>query len=163
MLYYQDLSILGEHRKRHLDPGNDIIYKGLDFFNCLHYLSVKINDAFEWSSEYPLLIYDTLTLCNLVESRLIPTSDIGYNIYENRISTKDDSYFFWPEGYEKSKLILEYLDKTLTKVVESNLAVDNWSRYIKYIKFVQEMIKTRKNEIETSLSQKLTKQPDVHS
>ena len=166
MLYYQDLSIWGEDRKRHLDPGNDIIYKGLDFFNCLHYLSVKINDAFNPNnpnSKYTLLVYDILTLCNLVESRLTPPHGIEYNIYDDRISTKNDSYFYWPEGYKKSKLSLEYLDKTLAKVVRSDLAVDNWSKYIGYIKFVQKMIKTRKNKIEKSLSQKLTKQPDVDS
>ena len=158
MLYYQDLSIWGEHRKRHLDPGNDLIYKGLDFFNCLHYLSVKINDAFNSKNEYSLLIYDILTLCNLVESRLNPTSDIDYNIYENRISTKDDSYFYYSEGYGKSKYVLKYLDQTLDNARKFHCVGDNQT---KYIEFVQKMIQTRKEEIEKSLPQ--TRQADGHS
>lgn len=156
MLYYQDLSIWGEHKKRALDPGNDLIYKGLDFFNCLHYLCVKINDACRTKKTYPLLTYDVLTLCNLVHSRITPNDYIQYRIYPNNQSSQNDSFFYWAKGFEKVYPILVYLASTLSKYFEeilhdspTDLHIEN-SRNIRtqYIRDVLSLINERKAFIE---------------
>lgn len=151
MLYYQDLSIWGEHRKRVLNPGKDTIYKGLDFFNCLHYLCVKINDASRSGHDYPLLSYDVLTLCNLVHSRIVPNSDMTFRIYTNKNSSRDDSFFYWNKGFENVRPVIAYLDDTLDqylkfRIKDSHVDSPNHAQF-KYIRHVQSLIQERKKAI----------------
>lgn len=167
MLYYQDLSIRGEHRKRSLNPGQDTIYKGLDFFNCLQYLCVKINDASRSGCDYPLLAYDVLTLCNLVHSRIAPSTDVTYRVYENRDSSQADSYFYWAKGFENVLPIINYLDDTLDCylkfcIKDSHTDGPKNARFT-YIRLVKSLIQERKKAIVKVLQCSTKSEPSTTS
>lgn len=171
MLYYQDLSIWGEHKKRALDPGTDTIYKGLDFFNCLNYLCVKINDVFRTKYDYTLLTYDVLSLCNLLDSRLLVDSrwdlkkDVLIKVYPNKDSDKKDTFFYWEAGYENVKPILEYVEDTLKKYIEKVIdphrsLSKTMSNRNMYILRIYDDIKARREVVNTYLDQNKVKSTD---
>ena len=77
MWYYGDLTIYGENRINNLVPGEDVIYKGIDYYICFYTLYHKIYAYFlnEAKESYPLLEYDLFTICDLAYSRLSKRAD----------------------------------------------------------------------------------------
>lgn len=71
MWYYGDLTIYGENRINNLEPGKDIIYKGVDYYKCFYTIYHKLYVCFEnkCADAYPLLEYELFTICDLVNSR----------------------------------------------------------------------------------------------
>ena len=97
MLYYGDLSIRGEEKRNPLDPGRDIIYKGLDFHNCFNSLYVKLSS----NEKYALREFDMCTLWDLIYSRL---SNCESTVKQNSNITP----FFYRDAFkEKADKILE--------------------------------------------------------
>ena len=116
MLYYGDLSIQGEDKKRPLNPGTDKVYKGFDFHNCFNYLYFKLNS----NENYPLKEFDMFTLCDLIYSRL----SVEYLEESNFKEERPNTFFYRDAFEEKSTLVLEQakdiLKKHLSKMEDKN-------------------------------------------
>lgn len=98
MLYYGDLAIYGENKRRALLPGRDIIYKGFDFHNTFNYLYVKLSS----NTPYPLREYDMYTMWNLISTRLEKT-------YLNNHTEKgnyEDTFFYRSNFRDQSYNVL---------------------------------------------------------
>lgn len=106
MLYYGDLSIHNEDKKHPLDPGNDVIYKGFDFYNTFNYLYVKLKSK----ENYPLREFDMLTICDLIRSRL----SIEYVAECANSNNKVYTFFYWSEFKEKAQKVLEQVHGIIT-------------------------------------------------
>ena len=92
MWYYGDLTIYGENRINNLVPGEDVVNKGIDYYNCFYTLYHKIYTYFEseYTLSYPLLEFDLFTICDLVYSR---------QIYKHSVS--DEKFFYTNDEKEK--------------------------------------------------------------
>ena len=51
MWYYGDLTIYGENRMNNLMPGEDVVYKGIDYYNCFYTLYYNLNSALNYNEE----------------------------------------------------------------------------------------------------------------
>lgn len=111
MLYYGDLSIQGEDKRRALNPESDTVYKGFDFHNCFNYLYVKLNSEFK----YPLREFDLFTICDLVYSRLNVNKD-GKTVSDEKI----DTFFYRDLFKEKARNVLEQTIKVLDNYLNEN-------------------------------------------
>lgn len=108
MLYYDDLSIQGEDKKRQLDPENDIVYKGFDFHNCFNYLYVKLSSH----QNYPLREFDMFTMGDLIQSRIMCRYLDGINESPNTFFYRTESSGRALDVLEKAIYIFEdYLSK----------------------------------------------------
>lgn len=99
MLYYGDLSIKGEDKKRPLHPGKDEVNKGFDFHNCFYCLYVKLTS----SEKYPLREYDMFTMWDLIYSRL----NEKYLCGSDERSSKPNSFFYNEKFSERATMVLE--------------------------------------------------------
>lgn len=83
MWYYGDLTIYGENRINNLIPGEDVVNKGIDYYNCFYTLYHKIYAYFEdkCSYSYPLLGFDLFTILDLAYSRRLNKHGISKNIF----------------------------------------------------------------------------------
>lgn len=99
MLYYGDLSIQGEDKKRHLNPGIDEVNKGFDFHNCFYCLYVKLSS----NEEYPLREYDMFTMWDLISSRL----DVKYLAGSDDKNSEPNSFFYRTAFNERATMVLE--------------------------------------------------------
>ena len=99
MLYYGDLSIQGEDKKRPLCPGKDEVNKGFDFHNCFYSLYIKLTS----SEKYPLREYDMFTMWDLIYSRLNEKYIYGS---DKRVS-KPNSFFYNEKFFERATMVLE--------------------------------------------------------
>lgn len=108
MWYYGDLTIYGENRMNNLIPGVDVVYKGIDYYNCFHTLYHKIYDYFEsgCAYSYPLLEFDLFTLCDLVYSR---------QLHKKRLQTD----LFFDSEDENEKEIHTFTKEILEKYVNN--------------------------------------------
>lgn len=92
MWYYGDLTIYGENRINNLVPGEDIINKGIDYYNCFYTLYHKLYAYFESECKYsyPLLELDLFTVLDLAHSRQL-----------SRYDTSKESFFYSDDENEK--------------------------------------------------------------
>lgn len=113
MWYYGDLTIYGENRMNNLVPGEDIVYKGIDYYNCFYTLYYKIYAYFEskCAYSYPLLDFDLFTILDLAYSR---------QVYKHRISA--NSFFDSDDVKEKEVYtrIKELLEKYINNYEAKN-------------------------------------------
>lgn len=91
MWYYGDLTIYGENRINNLLPGEDFVYKGIDYFNCFYTLYYKIYAYFECTYSYPLLEFDLFTILDLACSRQLYKHGISVNkfFYTDDVKEKE--------------------------------------------------------------------------
>ena len=133
MLYYGDLAIHGEDKRRALIPSEDIVYKGFDFHNTFNYLYVKLSS----NTPYPLREYDMYTMWNLVSTRLEKTylnNHVEKGNYEDtffyRSNFQDQSYNILLqtqrifEAYSNShkKKDVPYIFKTALKQIKREIS-----------------------------------------
>lgn len=149
MLYYGDLSVRGEDKRRPLNPGNDIVYKGFDFHNTFNYLYVKLasDDA------YPLREFDMFTMWDLIRSRL-STEHLQKSL---RPEGKPDTFFYWDSLREKADKVLmqayiifdTYLKKfSKNKETKDNTLPDEIFKYFSIVRdFLKDIINERKKAI----------------
>ena len=112
MWYYGDLTIYGENRINNLVPGEDIINKGIDYYNSFYTLYHKLYAYFEsgCTYSYPLLEFDLFTIFDLAYSRQLNK----YSISRDRFFYSDDEKE--KEVYIRIKDLLEkYINKYDTK------------------------------------------------
>lgn len=103
MWYYGDLTIYGENRINNLVPGEDIVNKGFDYYNCFYTLYHKIYAYFEDKCAYlyPLLEFDLFTILDLAYSRQLYKHGISNNIFFDSDDEKEK------EVYTRIKELLE--------------------------------------------------------
>lgn len=103
MWYYGDLTIYGENRINNLVPGENIVNKGIDYYNCFYTLYQKIYDYFESGCvySYPLLEFDLFTICDLVYSRQLNKQGICNEAFFHSEDDKER------EVYIRTKDVLE--------------------------------------------------------
>lgn len=147
MLYYGDLSIQGEDKKRPLIPGVDKVYKGFDFHNCFNFLYVKLIS----NDKYPLREFDMFTLCDLIYSRL----SVEY-LSENAEEECSPNTFFYRDAFdEKSASVIEKAKSIFDKYLEQNKGNDG--PMYKYFKTVvgcyDKILKERNESHMTSIKQ----------
>ena len=112
MLYYGDLSIQGEDKKRTLKPGSDEVYKGFDFHNSFNFLYVKLSSK----EDYPLKEYDMFTMCDLICSRLRVDYLQGHNVENDSPNT-----FFYRKAFdEKSSKVLQQAKEVLDEYLDGH-------------------------------------------
>lgn len=106
MWYYGDLTIYGENRINNLVPGEDVVHKGIDYYNCFYTLYHKLYAHFEnqCKNPYPLLEYDLFTILDLAYSRQVN----GNEISEGRFFSSQD---------EKKVEIYTYIKDILDKYI----------------------------------------------
>ncbi len=66
LLYYGDLCIRGEVGRARLNPTEDKVQDGFDFYNCFNYLGTKLSSH----ESYDLEAFDKCTLASLFSTRL---------------------------------------------------------------------------------------------
>lgn len=121
MVYYGDLSIQGEDKKRFLNFNNDVIYKGFDFHNCFNYLCIKLRS----NTQYPLKEFDMFTIWDLIYSRII-IKDIQEDI-------KIENTFFYFNKFRKKAIdVINQTKNIFKKYLELNTNSDV-NIYFKYI------------------------------
>lgn len=138
MLYYGDLSILGEEKKNLLNPGVDTIYKGFDFHNCYNYLYVKLSS----NLKYPLREFDMCTLWDMIYSRLSIEYANEHSIMKNWKNT-----FFYREVFtDKSNKVLEQTYEIFDDYLKMHSLPNKENAYFKVIKYVLgKVIEYRRN------------------
>jgi hypothetical protein len=99
MLYYGDLSIQGEDKKRPLIPGKDEVTKGFDFHNCFYCLYVKLIST----EDYPLREYDMFTIWDLIQSRLNEKFLLG----TNESNSSPNTFFYKAKFKQRATMVLE--------------------------------------------------------
>lgn len=112
MWYYGDLTIYGENRINNLVPGENVINKGIDYYNCFYTLHQKIYDYLEsdYTSSYPLLEFDLFTIWDLAYSRQVSKKKVNTeNIFEGGFFCSEDE-----KEREVFVRIKEVLEKYIT-------------------------------------------------
>lgn len=119
MWYYGDLTIYGENRINNLIPGEDIVNKGIDYYNCFYTLYHKIYAYFEseYTYPYPLLEFDLFTILDLAYSRQLYKYGVSGGVSEN-------IFFYSDDEREKERYI--YIKELLKKYIH-NYEVKNTS------------------------------------
>lgn len=107
MLYYGDLSIKNDANIHALIPGSDLVYMGFDFHDCFNYLYVKLMA----SHTYSLCVYDLITICDLLISRL--TCEHRANDVE-----KENTFFYRAKDKERADTVRCQMDNILKKFSE---------------------------------------------
>lgn len=141
MLYYGDLSIQGEDKKRLLNPGVDEINKGFDFHNCFNFLYVKLSSQ----DDYPLREYDMFTICDLVLSRLLVTHLAG----SNKESEAPNTFFYRKAFSARSTKVLQQTKEIVDKYLnDEKVNIDkNVLKFFKDIsKLLQDILKGLKKD-----------------
>lgn len=137
MLYYGDLTMHGEDRKRALIPGTDTVNKGFDFHNCFNFLCFKIN----LDVPYALREFDTFTLCDLIASRI--------NVEKERAATGIDTFFNRRSFNEKAKKVLSQIITILDRYLENHPeAQDEVKKYFEIQRdFFNKELEFRQNSV----------------
>lgn len=128
MLYYEDLSIKGEETRHALNPGCDLVYKGLDFHNCFYYLYVKLIS----SHSYPLREFDMFTLWDLLRSRLM---------LEDCKANANLETFFYREKYNNRSTIILNCTLSIFETYLNNPHDDATSTVFAYFENVKNILK----------------------
>lgn len=108
MLYYGDMSIKNDANIHALIPGSDLVYPGFDFHDCFHYIYVKLAT----DCSYPLRIYDLLTICDLLLSRLKCECMVEH--LEQR-----STFFYRDKDKDKSKAVLSQVRDVLKRYLDT--------------------------------------------
>ena len=112
MLYYGDLCIRGENKRRPLNPGTDTVYKGFDFHNCFNYLYFKLVSE----EKYPLREFDMFTMWDLILSRLL-VEQLEERIVPNIVSKT----FFYHNDFSKTSIqVLEQAKSIFDLYISQN-------------------------------------------
>lgn len=111
MWYYGDLTIYGENRINNLIPGENVINKGIDYYNCFYTLYHKLYAYFETgcSYSYPLLEFDLFTICDLVCSRQLYNHCVSDSPFFNSEDEKEREAYACTKDILKEYVI--YCDK----------------------------------------------------
>lgn len=108
MLYYGDLSIKNDANIHALIPGSDLVYQGFDFHDCFHYIYVKLAT----DHSYPLRIYDLLTMCDLLLSRLKCEHMVKH-------LEQKSTFFYRDKDRDKAKAVLIQVRDILKKYLNA--------------------------------------------
>lgn len=119
MWYYGDLTIYGENGVNNLVPGEDVVHKGIDYYNCFYVLYHKVYGYFDSKCgySYPLLDFDLFTVLDLLYSRSLHRSESGAveerkkqiytyteDIFSKYMQNKKQSFERQIESKEKDKI-----------------------------------------------------------
>lgn len=112
MLYYGDLCIRGENKRRPLNPGIDTVYKGFDFHNCFNYLYIKLASE----EKYPLREFDMFTMWDLILSRLL-VEQLEEQVIPNRVSK---TFFYHDDFFKTAIQVLEQAKSIFDLYISEN-------------------------------------------